>query len=98
MLFFPLTGSIPLLSVSFVLFFSAAAVSVGAAPSVIIEDHGGTFLKPASEYIELLCKVLPHAPRMSHIVTNVNIELDGDHACSECYFLPSHGGIRSKSF
>ena len=57
-----------------------------------------TFLGPASEYIELFRKVLPHAPRMSHIVTNVNIELDGDHACPECYFLPSHGGIRSKSF
>lgn len=34
-LIFPITGSIPLLAVSFVLFFSAAAVAVGAAPSVI---------------------------------------------------------------
>lgn len=34
-LIFPITGSIPLLSVSFVLFFSAAAVTVGAAPSII---------------------------------------------------------------
>lgn len=34
-LLFPLTGSIPLLTVSFILFFSAAAVAVGAAPSVI---------------------------------------------------------------
>lgn len=34
-LLFPLTGSIPLLALSFVLFFSAAAVAVGAAPSVI---------------------------------------------------------------
>ena len=56
-LLFPLIGSIPLLPVSFVLFFSAAAVAVGAALSVIIEGHSGTFLGPASEYIELLCKV-----------------------------------------
>jgi len=34
-LLFPLTGSIPLLTISFILFFSAAAVAVGAAPSVI---------------------------------------------------------------
>lgn len=34
-LIFPLTNSIPILAVSFVLFFSAAAVAVGAAPSVI---------------------------------------------------------------
>ncbi|RKQ72190.1 nitrate/nitrite transporter NarK [Litorimonas taeanensis] len=34
-LIFPITGSIPLLAVSFVLFFSAAAVAVGAAPSTI---------------------------------------------------------------
>lgn len=34
-LIFPLTGNIPLLSVSFVIFFSAAAVTVGAAPSII---------------------------------------------------------------
>ncbi len=34
-LIFPITGNIPLLAVSFVLFFSAAAVAVGAAPSTI---------------------------------------------------------------
>lgn len=52
-----------------------------------IEDHGGTFLGPATEYIDMLRKVLPKAPRMSHIVTNINIELDGDRAVSECNFL-----------
>lgn len=52
-----------------------------------IEDHGGTYLGPASEYVDMLRKVLPKAPRMSHIVTNVNIELDGDKAYTECYFL-----------
>lgn len=40
-----------------------------------IEDHGGTFMGPASEYVDLLRTVLPKAPRMSHIVTNINIEL-----------------------
>ena len=52
-----------------------------------IEDHGGTFLGPAADYVALMRKVLPYAPRMSHIVTNVTIELDGDHAVSEAYFL-----------
>ncbi len=52
-----------------------------------IEDHGGTFLGSASDYVAMLRKILPHAPRMSHIVTNVMIELDGDHAATECYFL-----------
>jgi len=52
-----------------------------------IEDHGGTFMGPASEYVDLLRTVLPKAPRMSHIVTNINIELDGDRAYTECYFL-----------
>ena len=52
-----------------------------------IEDHGGTFHGPASEYVALISKVLPTAPRMSHIVTNMNIELDGEKAYTECYFL-----------
>jgi len=52
-----------------------------------IEDHGGTFMGSASEYVDLLRTVLPKAPRMSHIVTNINIELDGDRAYTECYFL-----------
>lgn len=52
-----------------------------------IEDHGGTFLGSANDYVEMLRTVLPKAPRMSHIVTNINIELDGDRAYSECNFL-----------
>lgn len=53
-----------------------------------IEDHGGTFLGSATDYVAMLRKVLPHAPRMSHIITNILIELDGvDRARSECYFL-----------
>jgi hypothetical protein len=52
-----------------------------------IEDHGGTFLGSAKDYVDMLRKVLPKAPRMSHIITNINIELDGDRAYTECYFL-----------
>lgn len=52
-----------------------------------IEDHGGTFLGPAADYVAMLRKVLPSAPRMSHIVTNLLIDLDGDDARSEAYFL-----------
>ena len=52
-----------------------------------IEDHGGTFYGPASKYVAMLRKILPAAARMSHIVSNINIELDGDKAYTECYFL-----------
>jgi ketosteroid isomerase-like protein len=52
-----------------------------------IEDHGGTFLGPAKDYVAMLRKLLPGAPRMSHILTNVLIELDGDRAVAEGYFL-----------
>lgn len=52
-----------------------------------IEDHGGTFLGPASDYVAMLRDVLPTALRMSHIITNIVIELDGDKALTECYFL-----------
>ena len=52
-----------------------------------VEDHGGTFLGPAADYIAMMRKVLPKAPRMSHMLTNVLIELDGDVARSECYML-----------
>jgi len=52
-----------------------------------IEDHGGTFNGPASDYVALLRKVFPTAPRMTHMITNILIELDGDRALSECYML-----------
>ena len=52
------------------------------------EDHGGTFLGPAAEYLALLRKVLPTAGRMSHAITNMLVELEDDtHATSECYIL-----------
>jgi len=52
-----------------------------------IEDHGGTFLGPASDYVAMLRKVLPKAPRMTHAITNMIIELDGDTALAECYMM-----------
>ncbi|MGV3479775.1 MAG: nuclear transport factor 2 family protein [Sphingobium sp.] len=52
-----------------------------------IEDHGGVFVGPASDYVAVMRKILPTAPLMTHICTNITIELDGDHALSECYFL-----------
>lgn len=52
-----------------------------------IEDHGGTFLGPASDYMDMLRRILPTAPRMTHTITNILIELDGDRALTECYFL-----------
>lgn len=52
-----------------------------------IEDHGGTFNGPARDYVALMRKVLVRAPRMSHSVTNILIELDGDTAWSECHYL-----------
>ncbi len=52
-----------------------------------IEDHGGVFVGPARAYVALLAKVLPTAPLMTHICTNITIELDGASALSECYFL-----------
>lgn len=52
-----------------------------------VEDHGGVFVGPARDYVEMLRRILPGAPLMTHICTNITIELDGDHALTECYFL-----------
>ncbi|MFC3052593.1 nuclear transport factor 2 family protein [Kordiimonas pumila] len=52
------------------------------------EDHGGTFLGSAADYLEMIRKVLPSAGRMSHAITNMLIELeDSTHATSECYIM-----------
>ena len=61
----------------------AAAYHTGA-----IEDHGGTFLGTGEEYVAMLREVFPTAPRMTHLITNIAIELEGpDKALTECYFL-----------
>ncbi len=51
------------------------------------EDHGGTFKGSANDYVKMLRQILPTAPRMSHIITNIHIEVNGTTARSECYFL-----------
>jgi hypothetical protein len=52
-----------------------------------IEDHGGVFVGPAADYVGMLAKILPNAPLMTHICTNISIALDGNRALTECYFL-----------
>lgn len=52
-----------------------------------IEDHGGVFKGPASDYVALMAKMLPRAGIMNHLATNLVIELDGDVAHAEHYIL-----------
>ena len=52
-----------------------------------IEDHGGTFNGPAADYLEMMRKVLPKAPRMTHAITNMTVELEGESALAECYIM-----------
>lgn len=51
-----------------------------------IEDHGGTFLGPASEWIASMEQILTHPKvRMTHSLTNVLIDIEGDIAACESY-------------
>ena len=53
-----------------------------------VEDHGGSFLGPARDYIEAIRPALLSDRLMTHTVTNILVELDGpDAALSECYYL-----------
>ncbi len=50
------------------------------------EDHGGLFDGPAQEYVDSITTALTHPrARMSHNLTNLLIELDGDVATAESY-------------
>jgi hypothetical protein len=49
------------------------------------EDHGGTFNGRAMDYVDMLAPILPRAGVMTHAVSNILIELDGDGADVECY-------------
>jgi hypothetical protein len=52
------------------------------------EDHGGTFSGAADDYMKMIREVLPKAGVMTHVITNISIDLTGpDRALSECYFL-----------
>lgn len=53
-----------------------------------VEDHGGSFLGPASDYIAAVLPTLLSARLMTHTVTNILVELEGPAlAMSECYYL-----------
>ena len=53
-----------------------------------VEDHGGSFLGPASDYIAAILPALHSDRLMTHTVTNILVELEGpDRATSECYYL-----------
>lgn len=53
-----------------------------------VEDHGGSFLGPASDYIAAILPALHSDRLMTHTVTNVLVELEGPtRARSECYYL-----------
>ncbi|WP_394762827.1 nuclear transport factor 2 family protein [Phenylobacterium sp.] len=53
-----------------------------------VEDHGGTFLGPAVDYIAAILPALHGGRLMTHTVTNILIELQGASAAvSECYYL-----------
>lgn len=52
-----------------------------------IEDHGGVYNGPATDYVALMAKMLPKAGIMNHLATNLVIELDGDVAHAEHYIL-----------
>jgi len=52
-----------------------------------IEDHGGVYNGPASDYVALMARMLPKAGVMNHLATNIVIELDGDVAHAEHYIL-----------
>ena len=51
-----------------------------------VEDHGGTYLGPASAWVDGIEARLVHPKtRMTHCLTNVLIEIEGDRAVSESY-------------
>lgn len=52
-----------------------------------IEEHGGLFTGPASDYVAKISANLPKAKIMNHMVTGVLIELEGDQATVESHLL-----------
>ena len=51
------------------------------------EDHGGLFSGTAKAYMELIAPVITAARLMTHSVSNIIVEVDGDRARSECHIL-----------
>ncbi|MGB3807057.1 MAG: nuclear transport factor 2 family protein [Erythrobacter sp.] len=53
------------------------------------DDHGG-FKGSAKDFVPWVMEVLGTMTRTQHVIGNVLIELDGDHARGESYFIAHH--------
>jgi ketosteroid isomerase-like protein len=53
------------------------------------DDHG-IFVGTASEFIQWVIPLLNTMKRTQHIIGQVLIEVDGDHAAGESYFIAHH--------
>lgn len=53
------------------------------------DDHG-IFVGSAEEFIDWVMPVLATMKRTQHIIGQVLIEVDGDHAAGESYFIAHH--------
>lgn len=51
------------------------------------EDHGGTFMGSAADYIAGIAPILPRGGIMTHTTTNVLIAVSGDTAQAESHIL-----------
>lgn len=64
-----------------------------------IDDHGGLYAGPASEFIDQAMRNMPSAGDTVHIVTNILIRIEGDRAKAESYVyaiqcMPGEGATR----
>lgn len=55
-----------------------------------IDDHGGYAVGAAKDFIELLPKIMCNMQATSHQIANHLIEIDGDYAEGEAYFIAYH--------
>lgn len=53
------------------------------------DDHG-MFVGTASDFVDWVMPVLATMKRTQHIIGQVLIEVDGDHAAGESYFIAHH--------
>ena len=51
------------------------------------EDHGGTFIGSAADYIANIAPILPRGGIMTHTTTNILIAIDGEVAHTESHIL-----------
>src|SRR5262249_14862364 len=52
--------------------------------------HGWTFGGNAHEFVDHVLELLRHNPINRHMISNPNIELDGDRAFVESYYISTH--------